>query len=178
MAGYGSSAPFKTRWENILERRFGKTKPYMIIPFSEILLNTLYYGTDISYIPRTIDSEGLTVPIYENSNKKKDIIGCYWCGYKSTDVQGICCGSDCIFYFHEWCVEKAGMLHQRRFCKLPGCESVYSSQTKDECCSVAHRDKYIRDFLTFLDRDKLRRELSLRPSWYDNITRKSDSSHK
>ena len=85
MAGYGSSAPFNTRWENILKRRFGKTIPYMIVPFSEILLTTLYYGTDIGYIPRRIDSEGKTVPIYENSDWGKDIIGCYWCGNKSTD---------------------------------------------------------------------------------------------
>ena len=73
MAGYGSSAPFNTRWENILKRRFGKTKPCMIVPFSEILLTTLYYGTDIGYIPRRIDSEDLTVPIYENSNKENEI---------------------------------------------------------------------------------------------------------
>ena len=69
------------------------------------------------------------------------------------------------------------MLNQRRFCKLPGCENFSSSQSKFECCSVAHRDKYIRDFLTFHDGDKLKKQLSLGPSWYDNITHKSHSSH-
>ena len=82
-----------------------------------------------------------------------------------------------IFISGVWRLERAGMFQQWRFCKLPGCETIYSSQSKYECCSVIHREDYVREFLTVHNGEKLKKQLSLGPSWYDNITRKSDSSH-
>eukprot|EP00800_Vazella_pourtalesii_P017406 TRINITY_DN528_c0_g1_i7.p1 TRINITY_DN528_c0_g1~~TRINITY_DN528_c0_g1_i7.p1 ORF type:complete len:548 (-),score=89.86 TRINITY_DN528_c0_g1_i7:1530-3173(-) len=136
------------------------------IQFSERLLRTLYYETDIGSIPRGAKPGSYPTPKHKNNpNWSKNIVGCYWCGRNGTHVNGICCSKVCILYFHEWCVERVELFQERRFCKLPGCE-LSPAEANHVCCSRSHNSEYEKTF-EFIGKRQLRDLVTKGPSWYD-----------
>ena len=133
--------------------------------FSEELPKTLYYKTDVGSIPRGAHSESYPIPKYKNNpNWSKHIIGCYWCGRDRTTVNGICCSNECIYYFHEWCVERVKLFQEWRFCKLPGCD-LPPTDANHVCCSRLHNIEYDKMF-EFIDKIQLRDLVTKGPYWY------------
>ena len=136
------------------------------IQFSERLLRTLYYETDIGSIPRGAKPGSYPTPKHKNNpNWNKYIVGCYWCGRNGTPVNGICCSNDCILYFHEWCVERVEMFQEMRFCKLPGCYES-PAEANHVCCSRSHNSEYEKLF-KFIGKRQLRDLVTKGPSWYE-----------
>ena len=63
------------------------------IHFSERLLHTLCYETDVGSIPRGIelDASGDKPKYFHSDNWCKKIQGCYWCVGDNTVIDGVCC---------------------------------------------------------------------------------------
>ena len=136
------------------------------LTFSEGLLVTLYCETDIGSIPRGAQPENYSTPKYKNNpNWSKHIIGCYWCGKERTIVNGICCSNECIYYFHEWCVERVELFQGKRFCKLPGCD-FSPTEHNHVCCGRSHNKEY-EEMFKFVTNRQLRDLLIKGPSWYN-----------
>ena len=96
-----SKSKFLPQWEKKVEKSEFK------VNFSEGLLSALYYKTDVGIIPRGGNVDTFPVPKFlNNSNWGKKIVGCYWCGTKKVEYQGICCSIKCLYTFHEWCIGK------------------------------------------------------------------------
>ena len=136
------------------------------LTFSEGLLITLYCETDVGSIPRGAQPESYSTPKYKNNpNWNKHIIGCYWCGRERTTVNGICCCKECIYYFHEWCVERVELFQGKRFCKLPGCD-LSPTDANHVCCNRSHNKEY-EEMFEFINKRKLCNLLIKGPSWYN-----------
>ena len=139
------------------------------IEFSEGLLQTLCYETDVGPIPREIDLDvSMNKPKHMYStNWNFSIQGCYWC---SDDIQkewfGICCSKECLFYFHDWCIERVKVLTQRKFCRFPGCGKV---STNNYYCDTSHKDEFGKAFPKWVDQESLyKKVLRNGPSWYNS----------
>ncbi|KAI6656997.1 hypothetical protein LOD99_16298 [Oopsacas minuta] len=168
-----SSFSFFSNWVDWVKERTGYHRDEL--NFSEGLLKTLYYETDIGSIPRGAVADKYPIPKYKNNhNWNKQIIGCYWCGRDRTVVQGICCCKECIYYLHEWCVERVELFQERRFCKFPGCDKSPGDKSQ-VCCTRTHNYEY-DNLYKFITRDQLRGLIAKGPSWYNNKQSFSTSS--
>ncbi|KAI6656948.1 Riboflavin biosynthesis protein PYRR, chloroplastic-like [Oopsacas minuta] len=156
---------FVSNWVDWVKKQTGYHRDEL--NFSEGLLRTLYYETDIGSIPRGAVADKYPIPKYKNNhNWNKQIIGCYWCERDRTVVQGICCCKECIYYLHEWCVKRVESFQTRRFCKLPGCDKSPGDKSY-VCCSRTHNYEY-DNLYKFITRDQLRGLIAKGPSWYNN----------
>ena len=165
MASKETTFSFVHDWLEILKNSVAGSV-IIELPFSEELLVTLYYKTDIGSIPRGAQPESYPIPKYKNNpNWSKHIIGCYWCGRDRTIVNGICCTKECIRYFHEWCVERVELFQERRFCKLAGC-GLSPTERKYVCCNRSHNEEH-EEMFEFIDKRQLRILLIKGPSWYN-----------
>ena len=157
---------FVTRWLEWIQNQAAYTTQRHEIDFSEGLLKTLYYETDIGSIrPRGAETDDSLPKYKDNPNWKKHISGCYWCLRERTHVQGICCSKECIYYLHEWCVERAELFQVRRFCKRPGCDNPPYRQDYS-CCSKTHQNEYT-ELYKWVGRESLNRLTKKGPPWYD-----------
>ena len=156
---------FVSSWVNWLQKKTGYSRHEL--SFSEGLLKTLYYETDIGSIPRGAHPESCTSKAkhQNNPNWSIHIMGCYWCGRDRTVVNGICCSKECIHYFHEWCVERVELFQGRRFCKLPNCD-LSPAEANHVCCRRSHNREYEQMF-DFVNQKQLRIVLIKGPSWYN-----------
>ena len=155
---------FFSFWVDWLKKKTGYSRHELT--FSEGLLVTLYCETDIGSIPRGAQPENYSTPKYKNNpNWSKHIIGCYWCGRDRTIVNGICCSKECIYYFHEWCVERVELFQGKRFCKLPGCD-FSPTEHNHVCCNRSHNKEY-EEMFKFVTNRQLRDLLIKGPSWYN-----------
>ena len=147
------------------------------IIFSEGLLRTLYYETDVGCIPRGIKlGSGGTAPKFtDKKNWNKQIQGCYWCQDDDDTFQGICCTRDCFYFLHEWCIERAMHFTRNRFCRLPGCDIV--TYNDNIYCAEGHHAKFDCTFpkWTEIKSASLKSALRAGPIWYQQD---QDSSKK
>ena len=137
--------------------------------YSEGMLTTLCYETDVGCIPRGHNlSSGVTTPKYGNSeNWNKQIEGCYWCVADDSNWSGICCSKDCFFYLHDWCIERVELFTERRFCRLPCCDK--SAAKGERYCNGKHRAKFDVAFAKGSDHDSLSRTvIRAGPCWYSS----------
>lgn len=132
--------------------------------FSEALLNALYYKTDVGSIPRGIILPKQPSPqFFNNPNWKKEIEGCYWCGSKQNNTHGVCCSKKCLYFLHEWCIDRVKHFTEELMCRYPGC--FQNCKEDYPCCSPEHKKLYngiIKD-LPEIKRGKL-----FIPNWYDS----------
>ena len=117
---------FQTYWKTKFEAEFET-------PFSERLLTILYFNTDVGLIPRGKLAVSPASNFCGWFNWKKPIQGCYWCSVKDTSHQAVCCSSNCLILFHEWCVHKVNKTGKFLICKFPGCEKDKLNMDL-ECC--------------------------------------------
>ena len=147
------------------------------IIFSEGLLRTLYYETDVGCIPRGIklDSKGTAPKFTHKKNWNKQIQGCYWCQDDNNTFQGICCTRDCFYFLHEWCIERAMHFTRNRFCRLPGCDIV--TYNDNIYCDEGHLAKFDCTFPKWTESKSASLKSALRagPIWYQQD---QDSSKK
>ena len=141
--------------------------------FSEELLKSLYYETDVGSIPRGVNSHRTTsTPQYADSkNWKYHIHGCYWCvgEVKTADFLGIFCSRKCLVYFHDWCIERVEFFTNKRFCRLLGCDKILHNQDKPYC-SVSDQAKFDAAVRQFPDHQKLLKYIVRSgPSWYVKV---------
>ena len=163
-SSYSPIFSFVARWIRWVRDQEGTTKMHEI-DFSEGLLETLYYETDIGSIPRGAVTGGIPPKYNNNPNWNKRISGCYWCMRGRTHVQGIACSKECIYYLHEWCVERMQLFQERRFCKRPGCDK---SLTQDySCCSRTHHSQY-SELYNWIGKEQLNKLVLKGPVWYNN----------
>ena len=159
--------PFLTYWGTYCKDVFqnalmGESK----ISFSEGLLRTLYYETDVGSIPRGIsmDSRGIVAKFSSTENWNKQIQGCYWCLDDNITLNGICCGKDCLFFLHEWCIERVVHFTGDRFCRFPGCDNTSRNSIY---CNQEHRARFDSAFPKWTDRKStLKIAIRAGPSWY------------
>ena len=156
---------FVTRWFEWIQNQAGYTTKRHEIDFSEGLLKTLFYETDIGSIPRGAETDDTPPKYKDNPNWKKHISDCYWCLRDKTHVQGICCSKECIYYLHEWCVERAELFQARRFCKRPGCDNPPYRQDYS-CCSGTHYNEYT-ELYKWVTKEQLNGLTKKGPPWYD-----------
>ena len=128
---------FQTYWKAKFESEFET-------PFSERLLNLLYFHTDVGIIPRGKLEVTPASNYYDYYNWKKPIQGCYWCSAADISHQAICCSSDCLILFHEWCVHKVNKTTRFAICKFPGCEN--DKLDKQLTCCEEHCSAYSSKF--------------------------------
>ena len=159
--------PFLTYWgtycKDVFQNAFmGESR----ISFSEGLLRTLYYETDVGSIPRGIsmDSRG-TVPKFSSTeNWNTRIQGCYWCMDDNNTLNGICCGKDCLYFLHEWCIERGVHFTGDRFCRFPGCDKTSRNGIY---CNQEHRARFDSVFPKWTDHKSiLKTVIRAGPSWY------------
>ena len=149
------------------------------IHFSEGLLKTLCYETDVGPIPRGIklDTSGEKPKYFHSENWNKKIQGCYWCVDDNTNIAGVCCNRDCFYYFHDWCVERVHHFTKRPFCRLPGCELFAISDSL--YCSKTHEGKFDAAFPKGSNYNTLFKTVIREgPTWYrsdDKISHDSPS---
>ena len=137
------------------------------VHFSEGLLKTLCYETDVGCIPRGFKLDtSEEKPKYLNSeNWHKNIQGCYWCVDDNTDINGICCSKDCFYYLHDWCVERVYYFTKRRFCRLPGCDLVVSNSAL--YCNMTHEGSFDAVFPKGSDYATVSKSvIRAGPTWY------------
>ena len=148
--------------------------------FSEGLLKTIYYETDVGCIPRGIQLDTTkTQPKYlQSGNWNKQINSCYWCKDDSTSHNGICCSKECFFYLHDWCVERVVYFTGRRFCRLPGCDN--NTHNKELYCDDIDRAKFDSLFSKGSNHEyTLKTVIREGPSWYnvrENIIKHSQNN--
>ena len=148
---------FKDHWKKIT----GKSE--FCLDFSDKLLNILCSQTDVGPIPRGIEIDP-PLDYVNNSNWKKDIVGCYWCGKKARDIQAICCSRLCIYLLYEWCIEIVEIQTGQRLCKLPSCNGYVKTDSCFVCCSAAHKNEYNKLFQEY---SKSKTKKIQNPKWYD-----------
>ena len=139
------------------------------LQYSEGLLNSLCYETDVGCIPRGIKLDsGVTAPRYGNTdNWNRQIQGCYWCVADDTSWNGICCSKECFFYLHDWCIERVEHFTKRRFCRFPGCEM--GAAKNDRYCDRKHKGKFDAAFPKGVDFNSLLRTvIRAGPDWYSS----------
>ena len=172
MASNTERSPFLNYWGHYCKDAFGQAISAVGInfQFSEGLVKSLYYETDVGSIPRGINFHKTTTAQYADSkNWKYPIHGCYWCveKVKTTDFLGIFCSRECLIYFHDWCIEKVEFFTNKRFCRLLGCDKILHNRDKPYC-SGSDEGKFDAAFLQFSDYQKLFKSVVRSgPNWYD-----------
>ena len=161
-----TSFSFVARWIRWAKDQTRYTIMKHQIDFSEGLLRTLYYETDIGSIPRGAEADRTPPKYGNNPNWKRQIVGCYWCLRDRRDVQGICCSNECIYYLHEWCVVRVELFQKRRFCRRPGCDNS-PAQPDYSCCSKTHQYEY-SELYKWVRREQLNRLVTKGPDWYNS----------
>ena len=152
-----SSRPrFQTYWK----AKFGGE---FETPFSERLLNLLYFHTDVGIIPRGKLEVTPASNYYDYYNWKKPIQGCYWCSAADTSHQAICCSSDCLYLFHQWCVHKVNKTSNSTLCILPGCEEELAHDSTLIACCGEHFMIYSAEYGMILSPN------GTNPHWYCNL---------
>ena len=163
MADWG---PFLTYWGSYCKNTIMGSDSR--IRFSEGLLRTLYYETDVGSIPRGImlDSRGMRPKFSDNEDWGKQIQGCYWCLDDNSDLNGVCCGRECLYFLHEWCIERAVHFTRDRFCRFPGCDKM--TYNHNIYCNEEHRAKFDCAFAKWTDSKSTSLKSIIRagPTWY------------
>ena len=168
MASNTEWGPFLTYWGHYYKNVFDQTISTIRFQFSEGLLRSLYYETDVGSIPRRNFHKTASTPQYADSkNWKYPIHGCYWCveKVKTAEFLGICCSRECLVYFHDWCIERVEFFTNKRFCRLLGCDKILHNRD-NLYCSVSDQAKFdaVRQFP---DHQKLLKYIVRSgPSWY------------
>ena len=171
MAANSDWSPFLSYWgyyckDTLKHLRRGDDQG---LQYSEGLLNSLCYETDVGSIPRGIKlNSGVTAPRYGNTdNWNRQIQGCYWCVADDTSWNGICCSKECFFYLHDWCIERVELFTKRRFCRFPGCEM--GAAKNDRYCDKNHKGKFDAAFPRAADFNSLLRTvIRAGPDWYSH----------
>ena len=173
MASHSEWGPFLNYWGHYCKDAFGQAIGAVGIKFqfSEGLLKSLYYETDVGSIPRGINFHKTTsTPQYADSkNWKYPIHDCYWCveKVKTADFLGIFCSRECLVYFHDWCIERVEFFTNKRFCRLLGCDKILHNRDKPYC-SGSDEGKFDAAFSQFSDYQKLFKSvIRSGPNWYD-----------
>ena len=151
---------FTDNWKKIV-----KSSKKNFFEFSGTLLELLCYKTDVGPIPRGIEIAFPPPEYVNNSNWKKDIVGCYWCHNNYTSFQPMCCSRLCLYLLYEWCIERVEVISGQKLCKLPSCNSSVKSGTIFVCCSRNHMNEYKQLFQEFSN-SKIK-EIQNFPRWYD-----------
>ena len=137
--------------------------------FSEGLLYTLCYETDVGCIPRGIklDTTKTQPKYFQSENWNKQLDRCYWCRDDSTSYNGICSSTECFFYLHDWCVGRVVYFTGRRFCRLPGCvNNTYNNQLY---CNSTDKAKFDSLFPKGSDHEYTAKTVIREgPSWYNS----------
>ena len=144
---------FQTFWKTEFEVEFET-------PFSERLLSALYFNTDVGLIPRGKLAVSPASNFCGWFNWKKPIQGCYWCSLKDTSHQAICCSPDCLYLFHEWCIQKVNSTTKFPLCILPGCEEELERGSTFTACCGEHFRIYSAEYGMFLSPS------GTNPHWY------------
>ncbi|KAI6656952.1 Riboflavin biosynthesis protein PYRR, chloroplastic-like [Oopsacas minuta] len=159
--------PFLKYWESFCKDTFISVSiSGQEIQFSEGLLNTLCYETDVGCIPRgfKLNTAGDKPKYFHSNNWNKQIIGCYWCKDDNTDYNGICCTKECFFYLHDWCVERVHYFTNRRFCRFPGCDT---NKDNSLYCDTKHKAKFESELPKGFDHKSLLKTVIREgPIWY------------
>ena len=163
------TSPFTDHWKS---RHVDSNEEETFIRFSEALLTTLYHKTNVGSIPRGIDLPILPYPeFFTSPNWKKEIEGCYWCCSETRNIQAVCCSKKCLYFLHEWCIDRVKHFTKEQTCKYPGCYK--QCQDNFICCSAEHRKLYNGIFKEF---HKIKRDKVFSPSWY--VTNLKSPPHK
>ena len=106
------TSPFTDHWSS---RHADSKETVTFIQFSEALLSTLYYQTDVGSIPRGIDLPRQPFSqFFTNPNWRIKIEGCYWCRRMDHNIQGVCCSKKCLYLLYEWCIDRIKHLQRNR----------------------------------------------------------------
>ena len=170
MANTSEWDPFLSYWWSYCKKftsmlRIGEGQEEL--EYSEGLLSTLYYETDVGCIPRGIKlgSQRIRPKFGDTENWNKQIEGCYWCVDDETSWRGICCSIECFFYLHDWCIERIEHFTKRRFCRLPGCnENIHREYLY---CNGNHRTQFELSFPQWANHKSfVKKVISVGPTWY------------
>ena len=103
----------------------------------------------------------------DSTNWNFPIQGCYWCSDAQKEWFGICCSKDCLFYFHDWCIERVEFLTPGNFVDF--LDVTRHACTNNSYCNTTHRDEFGKAFPEWVDQESLSK-LILRngPNWYDS----------